>query len=258
MAQLRFAVVLMVGCASHSVYASDRPLREGECTRAMQFWVAPQQCFDGWSKKIRAQKEKKFSVSRPVKASQWTQEAKLWTARSCIGEAGFGAIEECLAIAWVYATRARGGRQSFVSVVRKYSAAVKEHEKHRRPWIRQLNLDGKKPADWPQLDWSYHARVWKKTLSELDAWARGRRPNPVIGANHFGSYMDARRARYVKRWKRLKAPEYFKNWFFDSTVVDKRYQKEIDFGPDYKSTREDLREATHDYQSYGRLRKERL
>jgi hypothetical protein len=258
MTQLRFAIALVIGCSGYPATAWDRPLREGECTRAMQFWVVPQKCLDGLGEQVRWQKEKSFSVGRPVRAQDWTKEAKLWTARSCVGEAGFGAIEECLAIAWVYATRVRGTRQSFVSVVRKYSAAVKDHERHRRPWIRQLNLDGTMPADWPQLNWGYHGRMWKKTLAELDAWARGKRPNPVVGANHYGSHRDAQRARYVRKWKRLKAPEHFKNWFFDSTIIDKGLEGAVDFGPAYRSRRDDYQEASHDNQSYGRLRRERL
>jgi len=258
MTKLRVALALVVGCSGYPAMGFDRPLRRGECTRVMHLWTIPQNCVDGWSQRVREQKERAFSTRRPIKAHEWTNDARLWTARSCIGEAGFGALEECVAIAWVYATRSRGGSQSFVSLVRKYSAAVKEHEGHRRPWIRQLTLDGEKPEDWPQLDWGYHARLWKKTLAELDAWAKGKRPNPIIGANHFGSYADARRARYVKRWKRLKAPEYFKNWFFDSTVVDKRFKREVDFGPAYESSRGALRDTSHDLQSYGRLRRERL
>lgn len=155
---------------------------------------------------------------RPIRARDWTQQAKVLTARSCVGEAGFDALDECIAIAWVYATRARETKMGYVEVVKRYSAALKSHSAHRRPWINELNLRGDKPDSWPQLRWGVHRHLWKRMLSRLDDWAKGTVPNPLPDANHYGSEGDAKRARYVRRWKKLDAPPEFKNWFFDSTA----------------------------------------
>lgn len=161
-------------------------------------------------------------TQRPVKHREWTREAKVWTARSCVGEAGFEAIDECMAIAWVYATRAAETRSNYLEVVKKYSAAIKSHSLHRRPWILQLDMSMEKPEDWPNLRWNVHKRLWRKILSSLEEWSKGRVPNPVPKANHYGSEGDAKRARYVRRWKKLSAPPKFKNWFFDSRVIVKK------------------------------------
>lgn len=160
-------------------------------------------------------------AQRPVKYREWTKEAKVWTARSCVGEAGFDAVDECMAIAWVYATRAEESGMDYLKVVKRYSAAVKRHSTHRRPWILQLDTSLEKPEDWPNLRWGVHKHLWKNLLASLDQWARGRVPNPVPEADHYGSKADATRARYVRRWKKLKTPK-FKNWFFNSRIKEKK------------------------------------
>lgn len=162
-----------------------------------------------------------FNLQRPIKAKQWTRAAKVWTARSCVGEAGFEALDECIAIAWVYATRAKESGKDYLWIVKRYSAAIKRHSLHNRPWILQLDHTLKKPDDWPELRWGVHKHLWKKMLTRLDSWARGFVPNPVPDANHFGSKGDAQRAAFVRRWKRLETPEGFKNWFFDSRSNEK-------------------------------------
>ena len=160
-------------------------------------------------------------AERPVKHREWTREAKVWTARSCVGEAGFDAIDECMAIAWVYATRATESGMDYLKVVKRYSAALKQHSSHRRPWILQLDESLEKPEDWPNLRWGVHKHLWKNLLVSLDRWARGNVPNPVPNADHYGSKADATRARYVKRWKKLKTPG-FRNWFFNSRIKEEK------------------------------------
>jgi hypothetical protein len=156
---------------------------------------------------------------RPVPRKQWTDSAKVWTARSCVGEAGFASVDECIAIAWVYATRAKESPFSYLKIVRRYSAATKAHERHRRVWLFNLGLDGKKPDGWPEhLSWRVHKPKWMHLLETLDRWSVGAVPNPVPGANHYGSREDANRAQYVRKWKRLDTPDNFKNWFFDSRI----------------------------------------
>jgi hypothetical protein len=134
------------------------------------------------------------SKNRPIPKTEWDDSVKLWVARSCAGEAGFDAVDECIGIAWVYATRWKGAKNSkmkFVDVVRKYSAAIKYRSTHTRRWILNLNLKGKKPVGWPhRLKWSNHRDMWNDILSALEDWSKGGKPNPVLGADHFGGKMD--------------------------------------------------------------------
>lgn len=139
-------------------------------------------------------------TERPIPESQWNDETKLWLARSCVGEAGFVAYEECIGIAWVYAARWRASPRgtTLEDVIRGYSAAVKRRSTLRRKWILNLRLDGKRPKRWPKrLLWSGHRPFWEKILRELDQWAKGRRENPVEGANHFGGKMDTPRKSWI-------------------------------------------------------------
>lgn len=131
-------------------------------------------------------------TERPIPKKEWNENVKLWVARSCAGEAGFDAVDECIGIAWVYATRWNGSKKvKFIDVVRKYSAAIKHRSTHARRWILNLNLKGDKPVGWPhRLRWNNHRGMWNDILIALDEWAMGRKPNPVLGADHFGGSMD--------------------------------------------------------------------
>lgn len=159
-------------------------------------------------------------IERPIPESQWNDETKLWLARSCVGEAGFVAYEECIGIAWVYASRWRASPRgtTLEDVIRGYSAAVKSRSTLRRKWILHLRLDGKRPNRWPKrLYWSGHRPFWEKILSELDQWAKGYRENPVKGANHFGGKMDTP----SKSWVVIKPTSSvaFGNLFYRSPTV---------------------------------------
>jgi len=135
---------------------------------------------------------------RPIPKHQWNYLTKLWLGRSCVGEAGFDAVDECVGIAWTMATRAREYHTTFLRIVQSYSAAIKPHERHRRPWIFELHYDGEKPRSWPaKLNWRLHKRLWLRILDTLDRWAKGKIPNPVEGANHFGGDMDEPRETWI-------------------------------------------------------------
>jgi hypothetical protein len=160
------------------------------------------------------------ALANPIPSDQWTPAAKLWTARSCVGEAGFHAVEECLAIAWVYAARSKMANWSYVHLVKRYSSAIKEHEKHRRGWIFELELDGQRPSKWPaRLSWRKHRSLWFRLLKFLDQWALGHWPNPVPGADHFGGKMDTPGS----RWTRIEptASVRFYNFFYKSPGREK-------------------------------------
>jgi len=154
---------------------------------------------------------------RPITEEEWTDESKVWLARSCVGEAGFHARGECLAIAWVYAERSSySDKFDFLGMVKRYSAAVQKSKNH-RTWIRGLNLAADKPEDWPEgPDWEgVYKPAWQKLLSMVDEWANGEWDNPCPGANHFGGYHDTSRIRRL-RWRPVKCMVRTRNRFFDS------------------------------------------
>ncbi len=165
-----------------------------------------------------------YNSKSPIPSRYWDEETKIWLARSCVGEIGFGftdrpheADEECVAIAWVYAKRVKAIRWPLQKVIRRYSAAVKPHSAHTRPWILGLNRGSQEPAAWPKnLRWSVHKPLWKQKLRVLDRWANGEIADPLPKANHYGGKMDARMAEYIRKWKRVPTPEYYLNRFYDS------------------------------------------
>lgn len=163
-------------------------------------------------------------VQPPIDLSEWNTRTKVWLARSCVGEARFARVtkkgvfhDECIAIAYVYATRVKITQFPLIKIIRKYSSAIKRHAAHQRPWIMELNKAGRRPASFPRnLSWKPYKLLWEDKLEILDSWAKGYIPNPVPGANHYGSDADAYRAERIYRWKRLKAPKHFKNRFYTS------------------------------------------
>lgn len=154
---------------------------------------------------------------KPIPESTWNEKTKVWLGRSCVGEAGFTAHDECVAIAWVYATRYRdtGYKGTFKGLIRKYSSAVKKHGAHKRPWLLGLNSQGNRPKSWPDnLSWKQHRPLWLSILGHLDEWVKGNRPNPVPTANHFGGLMDTPGS----RWTRITPADglKFNNIFYHS------------------------------------------
>lgn len=159
-----------------------------------------------------------FRTDAPVADTEWNTRTKTLLVRSCIGEAGFHALDECAAIAYVYATRAEQTGIAFQTVIRQYSSAIKAHERHRRPWIFEINLAGTRPASWPEnLSWPKHRAALFDLVQMLDRWAAGFVPNPVPGANHYGSMQDFRASDYFTKRMLLPAPHNFRNRFFDDT-----------------------------------------
>ena len=154
---------------------------------------------------------------RPIAEEEWTDQSKVWLARSCVGESGFHARGECLAISWVYAERSSYSKKfDFLGMVKRYSAAVQRSKNH-RTWIRGLNLKAERPRDWPEgPDWTgVYRPAWIKLLDILDEWAEGQWENPCPGANHYGGSFDVVRARQ-QRWLPVKCFIRTRNRFFDS------------------------------------------
>jgi len=162
-------------------------------------------------------------VAPPIAPSEWNTGTKVLLARSCIGEAGFRAQEECVAIAYVYAARAMQTGASFRTVMRQYSSAIKKHEQHRRPWLFEITAAGTRPTSWPRhLSWPRHREALFALMAVLDRWAAGEIPNPVPGANHYGSTQDLHRSDYFTEAMLVPAPAHFRNRFFDDTGVRKQ------------------------------------
>jgi hypothetical protein len=164
-----------------------------------------------------------FAQNQPVSDDEWTENSKLWLARSLLGEVGWNRPGEYAAVAWVYATRAnQTNRYSFDQMVRRYSAAVKQHNNHPNPWILGLQLDDTQPELWPigKARWVGLGDIyWTKVLEFVDEWQSGKIANPCPDANHFGGYIDRHRAEAL-HWTRVQCEEgkvRFRNRFYDST-----------------------------------------
>lgn len=145
----------------------------------------------------------------------------LWLARSCIGEAGFYAVEgECAAIAHVYLKRAEIAGVPYYKTLRQYSGAIKRHRGHTRPWLFGLRRDNARPENWPpNLKWPAYREAWSNTLSIADAFIAGEIPDPLPRADHYGGWVD--RHRIVKGvWKRIPAP--YRNRFYCVRNCDER------------------------------------
>lgn len=141
----------------------------------------------------------------------------LWLARSCVGEAGFGAHEtgECLAIAHVYAKRSSITGRSYYSTMRAYSAAIKPRSNKNNPWVLQLNVDATRPRGWPHgLDWDNYRSDWMATLQLARQFlSPDRQPDPLPTATHYGGWVD--RHRIPGHWVRIPTP--YRNRFYNTS-----------------------------------------
>jgi hypothetical protein len=153
-----------------------------------------------------------LSVGLPSKHSE-RDDTAVWLARSCVGEAGWQAAEsgECAAIWHIYAKRALATERPVLRVAKKYSAAIKRGP-HSRPWVLELDRDGRKPKGWPrQLMWRRYTDRWFHTLALADLFLEGRIEDPLPSAQHYGGRMD--RGLCLKTWTKLPA-DGFVNWFY--------------------------------------------
>lgn len=153
-----------------------------------------------------------------VPVEQWTDEAKLWLSRSVLGEVGWRRPDEYSAVAWVYATRAKGSRHhDFLGMVKAYSAAIKSPGRRREPWLFELGFDKTRPRSWPNgpLWPGLHDEAWSEVLTWADEWQAGQHENPCPGANHFGGYVDRHRAE-AARWVTIRCSAKMRNRFYTS------------------------------------------
>jgi hypothetical protein len=181
---------------------------------------------------------------RPIPKYLWTKQARVLSARSVVGEVRWISRrnpthqeEEYVSVMSVYAKRLkeingnRYKRNSFERIVERYSSAIKRHSLHRRPWIMGLNLPGMRPKAWPEnMRWRIHKPLWKRAIRVLDEWAAGKRKTLTPDANHYGGDMDADMAENIRKWSRVKAPEYFRNRFYNSWKLTGKPRRERRFG----------------------------
>ena len=137
-------------------------------------------------------------------------DVSLWLARSCVGEAGWDSYEsrECAAILHVYLKRSRRYNTSLHHMVMRYSAAVKNHTKHTRPWIFGLNRRPTRPKKWPRgLDWARYRDRWVAVLKLVDDFQAGRVADPCPEAMRYGGLMDTPLVNKIY-WKKIDTPGY--------------------------------------------------
>jgi len=136
-------------------------------------------------------------------------------ARSCVGEAGWNAVEtgECASIWHIYLKRSRIGGLTLRRATHVYSAALKSHSTHRRPWLMQLSRDGLRPKEWPsRASWKVYRDRWMLTVAEADRFVAKQLDDPTPDALHFGGWLDRHRLD-KKVWEPYR-PEGYRNTLY--------------------------------------------
>jgi hypothetical protein len=151
---------------------------------------------------------------KEAKSAEAPEDVALWLARSCAGEAGWGAHEtgECLAIWHIYKKRSRINGKGLLWTAQKYSAAIKPRPERENRWVLHLNREGTRPKHWPRAaDWTQFREDWGFILVEADAFLRGERADPLPAAHHYGSIIDRHRAER-QGWKYIRTT--YRNQFW--------------------------------------------
>lgn len=136
------------------------------------------------------------AARRPIPQEQWSPQVRVWLAQGVIGEAGWLAERDHVAIAYVLVRRWRQMQKrwpslQFRDVLFRYAKALgggRREFTSRQLWIRSLTPDLSEPGHWPRkASWKRHRPLWAATLARVDAWARGELRDPCRGlARHWG------------------------------------------------------------------------
>jgi hypothetical protein len=137
---------------------------------------------------------------------EWTGDVKVWIARAMVSEAGWDETLDHVAVAFVLLRRWRLAQKQFpgysmVSVVRKYCAGFRDMAlTKRQKWIKNMTLDGRRPAGWPDdIFWRDYRDRWIAVLNLVEAWRRGEHPDPCSGkAMYWGGPMDRPSKRMIR------------------------------------------------------------
>jgi hypothetical protein len=109
-------------------------------------------------------------------AAAQRDDAGLMLARTCVSERGWAVeSDDCGAIYAVALRRVevRGG--TLAAALRALSPTLHGEGELRRPWLRHLGRDGRRPRGWRAASWERHRPLWLATLAEADALVAGER-----------------------------------------------------------------------------------
>jgi hypothetical protein len=175
-------------------------------------------------------------ASLPLNAQERTilnlrrgEDAVLWQARSCVGEVGWNSPDDaCSAMTWIHAKRAKRTGVTLSTMIRTYSAAVREPGRRmarrampspvsgdtilasvatastprrrtydasaRRRWVRDLSLSGPAPEGWPEhmrRAWPRYQSRFREIHSLVDRVIGGLIEDPCPNAQFYGGPMDS-------------------------------------------------------------------
>lgn len=129
-------------------------------------------------------------------ASAQRDDAGLLLARTCVSERSWAVeTDDCSAIYAVALRRVevRGG--TLGSALRALSPTLHGEGELRRPWLRHLERDGRRPRGWRAASWERHRPLWLATLAEADALVAGERTHRCAELpSAWGSRADVRLA----------------------------------------------------------------
>jgi hypothetical protein len=136
----------------------------------------------------------------------WTGDVKVWIARAMVSEAGWDETQDHIAVAFVLLRRWRLAQKQFpgysmVSVIRRYCAGFRDMALTKRQrWIKNMTLDGQRPAGWPDdIFWRDYRDRWLAVLNLTEAWRRGEHPDPCRGKSmYWGGPMDRPSKRMIR------------------------------------------------------------
>lgn len=139
-------------------------------------------------------------VESIIPNEQFDLSARLWLARAMVGEAGWLAENDHIAIAYVLkrrweTMRERWPKLRFKDVILRYAKALgggRREYTARQIWVRGLRLDLVEPEGWPQkISWKGHRKYWHQVIRRVDQWKRGELSDPCRGrAFHWGGKTD--------------------------------------------------------------------
>lgn len=116
------------------------------------------------------------------------RDAILWQARSCIGEIGWHDVATCVSMTYVHMDIAERTDIPLERVVRQFSAAVKPQHNVNRPWIFELDWNGRRPSMMRRGSWERWRRTrWLATLSIVADTVDGLIAPHCFGARSYGS-----------------------------------------------------------------------
>jgi hypothetical protein len=137
---------------------------------------------------------------------EWNDRAKTWLARAMVSEAGWDGTADHIAIAFVLYRRWKLAQKSYpkyslVAVIRRYCAGFRDVAlTPRQKWVKNLQLDGTRPAHWPSdIKWGDYRDRWESVLEVAETWRRGHLDDPCGGISmYWGGPTDPPSKRMIR------------------------------------------------------------